>query len=55
MGITDTVYAGYNKVDRDFLDKSKVDMQSWGHVKSVHNNDRTLSDLDTTKTLEKGA
>jgi len=55
MGITDTLYAGYNKVDRDFLDRSNVEMQNWGHVKSVHNHDHTHGDWGTVKTLGKGA
>lgn len=55
MGITDKVWAGYNKVDRDFLDSSGVDMHSWGHVKSVHRNDNAHSDVaGTIKTLGKG-
>jgi len=56
MGLTDKIWNGYNKVDRDFLDTSGVDMHNWGHVKSVHNHDHEHSDITgTLKTIGKGA
>lgn len=55
MGIGESLYAGYNKVDRDFLDASNVDMQNWGHVKSVHRHDHAHGDLSTLKSIGKGA
>jgi len=55
MGITDKLWDGYNKVDRDFLDSSGVDMHNWGHVKSVHRNDHEHGDWGTVKSLGKGA
>jgi hypothetical protein len=55
MGITDKLWDGYNKVDRDFLDSSGVDMHNWGHVKSVHSHDHSHGDWGTVKALGKGA
>lgn len=54
MGITDKLYAAYNKVDRDWTDRSNVNMHSWGHVKSVHKADQKHSDYGTAKAIAKG-
>jgi len=54
MGFTEKVWNGCNSVDRDFLDASEVDMQNWGHVKSVHRHDHAHGDWGMVKTLGKG-
>lgn len=52
-GITDSLWNAYNKVDRDWMDRSKVSMHNWGHVKSVHSHHKKHGDLGTVKSLSK--
>ena len=54
MGLGDSIWGAYNKVDRGWLDSSGVDMHNWGHIKSVHSNSHQLGDWGTAKSLAKG-
>ncbi|WP_020409132.1 hypothetical protein [Hahella ganghwensis] len=54
MGLGDKVYNAYNHVDREWFDRSSVDMHNWGHVKSVHRCDHAHGDWGMAKAVGKG-